>query len=151
MGNGLSVRRTLEDRRRLRFPRHTPGPAGTVKFVNLAQDYGVFLLRFHLDDDGQHPDPHRWVGHEPDSRRDEDREDGAREEIPQADIPQRRTQDDLRRNRGCRKEGDEPQPLDPPIVDRRLGQVEQSVIPFDNPVAHRQRGVPFHRYKTLSG
>src|SRR5438093_609226 len=43
---------------------------------------------------------------------------------------------DLGRDGRRREESDQPEPLDPAIVDRRLSQVEQTVIPFDEPPHH---------------
>src|SRR5207245_2616627 len=90
-----------------------------MELVNLAQDYGVFLLRFHFDDHGHHSKPHRRVCDEPDRRRGEDRQDGAGEETPETDFSQRASEDDLGRDGGRGNERDEPQPLDPSIGARR--------------------------------
>src|SRR2546427_3760504 len=43
---------------------------------------------------------------------------------------------DLGRDGRRREESDQPEPLDPAIVDRCLSQVEQTVIPFDEPPHH---------------
>src|SRR6266581_8780085 len=108
-----------------------------MELVNLAQDYGVFLLRFHFYDHGHHSKPHRLVCDEPDRRRGEDRQDGAGEETPGTDFSQRASEDDLGRDGGRGNERDEPQPLDPSIVDRRLSQMEQPMVPLGDAAPHR--------------
>jgi hypothetical protein len=65
-------------------------------------------------------------------------------------LSQGASKDDLRRDRGRREEGDEPQPLDPAIVDRHLSYVEQPVIPFDDPRPHLHNVGSVRVYKTLS-
>ena len=107
-----------------------------MKLVNLSKDERIFLLRLHLDDHGQHPQPHRWIRHKPDRRSDKNRDDRAREEASEADGIQRPMEYDLGCDGRRREESDQPEPLDPAIVDRRLSQVEQTVIPFDEPPHH---------------
>src|SRR5690348_456896 len=101
-----------------------------MQFMDLLEKGLVLLLRLHLDNNGQHPDPHRWVRHEPDGRGDEDREDRAGEKVPQTDVAEEAAEDDLRRNGRRVEKRDEAEPLDPPIMDRGLGQVEEPVVPI---------------------
>src|SRR3989442_2398168 len=102
-----------------------------VKLVNLMEDCGLYLFRCHLHDHGCNPQPHRWIRDEPDRRGDKDRDDRAGEKASKTDGSQRAPKDNLGRNRRRSEERDEPEPLDPPIVNRRLSQVEQPIIPFD--------------------
>src|SRR3989475_2138118 len=102
-----------------------------VKLVNLMEDCGVFLFRFHPHDRGSLPEPHSWIRDEPDRRGDKDRDDRAGEKASKTDGSQRAPKDNLGRNRRRSEERDEPEPLDPPIVNRRLSQVEQPMIPLE--------------------
>src|SRR5207245_5114309 len=107
--------------------------------------------RFHFDNHGHHSKPHRRVCDEPDRRRDENRQDGARDDAPEADFSQRASEDNLGRDGGRGNERDEPQPLDPSIVDRYLSQMEQPMIPFRDAVHHRHEPVPLLPYMMISG
>src|SRR5437867_8043883 len=132
----LSMRRILLGRRWSGFVGPAPGVMVKMELVDLAKDERIFLLRLHLHDDGQHPQPHRRIRHKPDGRRDENRNDRTREEASKADGIQGPMEDDLGRD-GCRREkSDQPEPLNLPIVDRCLSQVEETVIPLDEPPHH---------------
>ena len=102
----------------------------TVQFMDLVEKGFVLFLRLHLDDNGQHPEPHRRVRHKPDGRSNQNREDRAGEKVPQADVTEEVAEDNLRRDRRGGEKRDEAQSLDPAIVNRDLGQVEEPVIPF---------------------
>ena len=121
-----------------------------MKLVNLMEDCGVFLFRFHLHDHGCHPQPHRWIRDEPDRRGDKDRDDRAGEKASKADGSQRAPKDNLGRNRRRSEERDEPEPLDPPIVNRRLSQVEQPMIPFDESRQDDRESLSTVRTKSLA-
>src|SRR5256712_2859233 len=121
-----------------------------VKLVNLMEDCGVFLFRFHLHDHGCHPQPHRWIRDEPDARGDKDRDDRAGEKASKADGSQRAPKDNLGRNRRRSEERDEPEPLDPPIVNRRLSQVEQPMIPLDESRHDDRKSLSTVRTKSLA-
>src|SRR5438105_6652557 len=85
---GLSSSRISVARRKGPFLSRGFGAVVMVKLVDFAQDQSILLLRFHLDDHGQHAYPHRRVCHEPDRRCDENREDRTRKDVPHSDLSQ---------------------------------------------------------------
>ena len=123
----------------------------TVQFMDLMEKGFVLLLRLHLDDNGQHPEPHRRVRHKPDGRSNQNREDRAGEKVPQADVTEEVAEDNLRRDRRGGEKRDEAQSLDPAIVNRDLGQVEEPVIPFAEALHAIPETGSSGSYKSLGG
>src|SRR5207245_11101504 len=62
-------------------------------------------------------------------------------ESPHTVIAQAAYEHELGRNRRRSNERDEPQPLDPSIVDRRLSQMEQPMVPLGDAAPHRHEPI----------
>ena len=125
-----SADRGLQDGPRVR----RSAPVG-MQLVDLPQDGVVFLLGLHFDDHGQHPKPHGRIGDEPNRGGHQDRKNRCGEKVSQADVSQGASEDDLGRDRRCGEERDEPEAFHPPIVNRRLREMEQAVVPSGKPCA----------------